>query len=559
MKSKYIFGIMTAALLLLGLPGCSDNVDSELIPSVSERLLSVDGHDTAFNLSFNAGPSTSEVQVESNTLWKVEVVCDGGWCSVDKVSGRGNESFSMSIRDNMLEKRTCSVTVYMVDAQGEKLVGVPGSSLTITVTQDVSAVRLTPSSLEPFKPQGNERQLFVVTANAAWTLDVSYEGDNASQFITITPESGDMQPVGDGTFSGEGDATFYMSVADNRTAADRKAYINLRSDVGNYSVEISQKKSDYSFDVTPGENQVVAAEGGSIAFGVLSIVGWSVESSADWVSFSVPSYAEGSDSRVETVATIAPNTSGWERSTLLRFKPADSRYQELSVSVTQRGYDMTFAISSADGAEVVKEEGGALSFDLDSRFDWTIETPTWIGPSLEKGTASTSSRGITLEIGPNSTNSNRTGTVTVVPHATTFAGGVTLDPAALGIEPLRFSVTQFGGREAAISVPWLLDGYTQTSATVEFNYYSPFAKIVEAGLQWKKEEAEAWNTETVSVSDPTEGTVSVELGALDPATRYVARGYVKDENGVVKYGSASYPFATAGQYPGNSDNPTPTK
>ena len=558
MKATYLYSILAAGALLMS-PGCSDNIDTGLVPVVSERTLAVDGHDTAFNLSFNAGPSTSEVKVESNTLWKVEVVCDGGWCSVDKVSGRGSESFSMSLRDNMLEKRTCSVTVYMVDAQGEKLTGVPGSSLTITVTQDVSAVRLTPSSLEPFKPQGNERQLFEITANVAWTLDVSYEGDNASEFISITPEGGDMHPAGDGTFSGEGAASFYMSVADNRTAADRKAYINLRSDVGNYSVEISQVKSDYSFDVTPAENQVVAAEGGRIAFGVLSIVGWSVESSADWLTFSVPSYAEGSDRRVETVATVAPNTSGRERSTLVRFKPSDSRYQELSVSVTQRGYDLAFAISSADATEVAMERGDSLSFDLDSRFDWTLETPSWVTADISGGTASTSQRMVTLEVAPNTTNSNRTGFVTVYPQPTPFAGGVTLDPSALGIGPLRFSVTQFGGREAAISVPWLLDGYTQSTATIEFNYYSPFARVVEAGLQWRKEDAAEWNTETVTVSDPTEGTVTVELGSLDSATRYVARGYVKDEDGTVKYGSVSYPFTTAGQYPSNSDNPTPSR
>ncbi len=558
MKTSKIYLILASVLLLLGLPCCSDNVDSGLVPAVSDRVLTVDGHDTAFNLSFNAGPSTNEISVESNTLWKVEVVCEGGWCSVDKVSGRGSESFSMSLRDNMIAKRTCSVTVYMVDAQGEKLVDVPGSSLTITVTQDVSAVRLDPSSLAPFAPQDNARETFHVIANVAWTLDVTYEGENAVGFITITPESGDMQAAGDGTFRGDGEATFYMSVADNRTAADRKAYINLRSEVGSYSVEITQIKSEYSFDVTPSENQVVAAEGGRIAFGVLSIVGWSVESSADWLTFSVPSYGEGSGSRIETVATVVPNTSGWERSTLVRFKPADSRYQELSVNVTQRGYDMTFAISSPDGSEVVMESGGELSFDLDSRFGWTLEAPSWVSASMEKGEASASSRRIDLKIGENTTSSNRTGTVTVVPHATAFAGGVTLDPSALGIEPLRFSVTQFGGREAAISVPWLVDGYTQTEVTIGFNYYSPFARITEAGLQWKKEDAADWNTETVKVSDPTEGTVTVELGALEPATRYVARGYVKDESGNVKYGSVSYPFATAGQYPGNSDNPTPT-
>lgn len=545
--------------MMLGVSACSDNVDTDLVPVIGDRTLSVDGHSSAFTIDFNAGPSTTDIKVESNTLWKVEAISNGGWLSVDKVSGRGDESFSLSVRDNMIETRTGSVTVYMVDAQGERLENVPGSSLTITVVQAVSKVRLEPSSLTPFAPTGNQRQLFNVIANASWTLDVSYEGSNPSQFVSITPESGDMTENGDGSFSGSNEATFYVSIADNRTAADRKAYINLHSDVGEYSVEISQLKSEYSFDVTPGENQVVAAAGGMIDFGVLSISGWTVSSSADWISFSVASYPEGSDNRVQTVATVAPNASGYERSAEIRFNPTDQAYQGLSLTLTQRGYDMTFAISSPDGSMVVKEEGGALSFDLDSRFDWNIEAPSWVGVSDYKGLASTSSKVISLKVDQNLTNDNRTGTVYVYPQPTEFAGGVVLDPEKLGIEPLRFSVTQFGGREAAISVPWLVDGYTQTEATIEFNYYSPFAEVVEAGLQYRKEDASDWATLHVAVNNPTEGTVTIDLRGLDPATKYVARGYVRDANGNTVYGTVSYPFTTAGRFPGSSDNPTPTR
>ncbi len=452
MKTKYIFGLLAAALIALA-PGCSENLDGELVPTVTERTLTVDGHDSAFNLSYNAGPSTTEIKVESNTLWKVEVICDGGWCTVDKVNGRGNESFSMSLRDNMIAARTCSMTVYMVDAQGDKVEGVPGSSLTITVKQDVSAVRLTPSSLAPFSSQGNERQLFEVTANVPWTLDVTYESGNPNEFITITPESGNMVAVGDGTFKGDDAASFYISVADNRTAADRKAYINLRSDVGNYTVEITQIKSEYSFDVSPAEPQALPADGGQIKYGVLSLSGWKVSTAADWISFSRTS-GEGSPEREETIATIFPNMTGIARTAEIHFKPDNSNYQGLSVTIVQAANDSV------------------------------------AGP--------------------------------------------------------------------AVSIPWLLDGYGQTFATVQFNFYSPFVSIVEAGLQWKKEDASDWNEKTVVPDNAIQSTLSFELTDLDPATKYVARGFVKDANGNVNYGSVSYPFTTAGLYPGNGDNPTPS-
>ncbi len=87
----------------------------------------------------------------------------------------------------------------------------------------------------------------------------------------------------------------------------------------------------------------------------------------------------------------------------------------------------------------------------------------------------------------------------------------------------------------------------------------PFARIVEAGLQWKKENDADWNTSTVAVSNPTDGTVTVDLTGLEGATKYVARGYVNDENGSITYGTVTYPFTTAGKLPGSGDNPTPTK
>lgn len=451
MKTKYIYGILAAGLMTLS-TACSNNLDTDLMPIVTERTLTVDGHDAAFKLNFNAGPSTNEINVESNTLWKVEVICDGGWCSVDKVSGRGNESFSMNLRDNMIASRTCSVTVYMVDAQGEKVEGVPGSSLTITVTQDVSAVRLTPSSLTPFKPTGNERQLFEVTANVDWTLDVTYETANSNKFITIMPESGDMQPVGDGSFKGNDAATFYINVADNRTAADRKAFLNLRSDVGNFTVEISQIKAEYSFDISPAEIQVIPSEGGQIQYGVLSLSGWKVSTAADWITFS-RTEGEGSQNREETIATIFPNTTGAVRSADIHFTPTDEAYQGLTVTVKQAAND-------------------------------SVASP-------------------------------------------------------------------------AVSIPWLINGYGQTFATVQFNFYSPYTAIAEAGMEWKKEVATDWNVETVTPENDTQSTVTFELKGLEPATKYVARGFVKDADGNVTYGAVSLPFSTAALYPFNGDNPTP--
>ena len=136
---------------------------------------------------------------------------------------------------------------------------------------------------------------------------------------------------------------------------------------------------------------------------------------------------------------------------------------------------------------------------------------------------------------------------------------VTLNPAKLGIQPINLGITQAGGREPAISIPWLSDSYSQTTATVNFNFYSPFYAIVEAGLEWSREDGTAPGKMTVRPSDSKDCTVTFDLTGLDPATRYIARGYVVDENGTTKYGEWSYPFSTTGRYPDSGDNPTPSK
>lgn len=565
MNTRYILTFMSV-MMMLGLQGCSDNYDIDNKPIVGERTLLLDEHDGAFSLNCGAEPKTYEIQVESNTLWKVDVNCTGGWCSVDKMSGRGSEPFGIVLRDNMLEKRTCSVMVYTVNAAGDAIPSEQGGkSITITVSQESSDVRLSPSSVAPLKPSENELLHFNIIANVEWTLDVSYEDDNGAKFITIKPESG-MQEVGDGTYKGNADASFNISVADNRTAMARTAYLNLRGSTSTsvYTVELTQSKADYTFDVSPLGNQVIAAKGDDINFSVYSSVSdWKIvpsqEDMPSWIKFTKMS-GEMSDNSVTTVATIAPNLTSEERQITVYFQPLQTQYEGLSVTITQRAFDFTFTMSSQGAHEIVSEKGGSLSFDLDSRFDWRLETPSWISANMVNGSSSSSSRVINLTVEPNAANSDRNGTIYVYPQSTVF-DTVTVDPQNANVQPISFSVTQYGGHAPAISQPWVMDGYTQTSAIVEFNYYSPFVDIVEAALQWKKEDAPEsdWNSVNASVSDPIAGKVTVELTGLDPATRYVARGYVRPILGEPNTGIATYPFTTAGQYPGSGHNPTPSK
>lgn len=552
-KTKY--SIIAAAIFTLAAYGCSDNYDPEFEPVATTRTLALTIDSEAYsngNLRLGAAPSTTTVKVESNTRWSVEVDCEGGWCDVDAFNGSANGTFSIMVRDNMKEERRCYVKVYMTNAAGEKE---PSGSQEITVIQVASDVRITPSSLEPFAAQMPQSKEFEIISNVAWTLSVSYESATATEFISITPLSTAMQPDGD-VFKGDGNARFSMSLQDNRTAANRTAFITLKSQVATYTVEIVQLKSEYAFDVSPAEPQIVPARGGTVDFGVMSISGWKVSSSADWISFS-PDKGQGSNSRETVSARIAPNTYGSMRSAEIRFTPDSPNYQGLSVTVTQLGYDLTFSMSPTGSLGVLTDEAQQETIYIDSRFDWQLVAPEWIVADATTGGASLTEQMVRLNISRNQGNATRTGTIALYPLPTAMEGGITLDPADSGIEPRYLSVTQFGGQDAAVSIPWLANGYTQTSATVLFNYYSPYYGIVQAGLQWREEDETEWKTISVTPENKVEGTVSIELTGLESAARYVARGFVTDENGKTVYGSATLPFTTAGLRPGPDDNPTP--
>lgn len=553
MKKK-IYSLFAAGAIALGMTGCSDNYNSVLEPLETVRTLVLDVESQAYDnghLDLGAAPTTTEVKVESNTRWAAEVAdCNGGWCEISVFSGTGNGSFNISVRENMQELRTCYVRVYKVDAQGEKDLD---GSREITIRQEASNVRLSPSSLEPFPADNPQNQEFEVVSNVAWTLTVAYETNEIVKFVTVTPLSGDMSATGDESFAGTGDARFNISLQSNRTAATRKAFITLKSEVSEYTVEVLQQASEYTFDVSPTAAQVIPAEGDTKTFGVLSLSDWTIECAADWIVF-LPNSGSASDSRVQTVATILPNTTREERTTEIHFKPKDSQYSGLSVTVLQHAFDMAFGFDMGHG--VVEPSGGKVQYNIISRFNWELVVPDWCSTEYTSGDAALQTRSGNVEVEKNVSNDTRTGEVIIVPQPTDF-NGVTINPNDVGIEPLKGYITQFGGQKAAVSVPWVLNDFTQTTATVEFSYYSPYYKITEAGIELTSENSSESKVIPGNLDGPNSGLVSINLTDLQAATNYYVRSFVTDERGDRVVNSVEFSFRTAGQRPTEPDNPTP--
>ncbi|MBD5356322.1 MAG: hypothetical protein HDR88_04865 [Bacteroides sp.] len=668
---KFIYLMLTLAAFSLGITGCSDNTDDNLIPEQRETTLIIKSITSASGetytndetLTLGAGAHKLTVEVESNTRWKVEIVMeeggDGGWCSSNIISGLKDESFILTLRDNRNEKRKCNVNLYKVTIDNGEEVTDKTATRSITIEQDNSEVYLTPSSVEPFRASNPRTEQFQIEAdNIDWTLSIYYPGTDLIEFITIIPDPDkEIDIVNSREFTGSGDSGFTIELLDNRTAADRSARLTLSSDVGNYTVEITQLASDYSFEVSPAETQVIRAEGDTIKFKIRSLSNWTAETVCDWLTITNKS-GNASPTREENPVIVLPNLTGEERTGNIKFTPDNNDYRPVTISIVQKAYDSILYVSPTDTqyveavgdvvnytitslanwsvttpAEWIKlpednegvatqepknypvtvmpnltsgERRGEITFKpatagydditvtiiqrpfdlsfyadkeslgilnseaqttdikLDSRFDWEIRLPDWISSTITSGNASDREQTITLDIARNTSNNDRNGNITIVPLTTQFANDAPINPSNVGVSTINIPVTQFGGREPAISQPWLNDEYSQTSTVVNFTYYSPYYTITGVGLQWRKADASEndWLTEPVEIlNDGTnDGTVSIKIEGLEAATDYLVQGFVVYNDGSReqrKYSPVSLPFKTPGTKPGENDNPTP--
>ena len=106
-------GILIAALLTAG---CGGGKDSTSSLSVSPTTLTFDSADA----------DTKTVQVESNGKWTV-AVADGSWCSVDRASGSGNKTLSVSVSANTSAlQRNTTVTLNGAGSPASFTVSQPG-------------------------------------------------------------------------------------------------------------------------------------------------------------------------------------------------------------------------------------------------------------------------------------------------------------------------------------------------------------------------------------------------------------------------------------------------
>ena len=355
MTKKIYAGLLPAVITsLLLAAGCSDNYDL-LYKPVGEKLTltatpaSDNFSDSNHTLALAASPSTTTVTVESNTSWEVKITYNNaeesqGWCTTSAYSGSGDGAFDISVLENLVDERKCTVTVSSVDSHGEALTD--GVSSQFNITQNSSNVRLSPSEVEPFTAGDPRSESFSIIANddIEWTLALSYEeqsGGQTSEFMHISNMNGaDVSQDDNGGYSGMGNASFTLTLDANRINAARIGFITLQSGVGTYTVEIRQLAAEYTFDVSLDDYRAIPASGGTLQFGVYSpLIGWEVQGVPTWVSFS-PANGEASGDRITVTATVEPTPTGIDRSATVAFVPQGENadlYPKVDVQIVQSG------------------------------------------------------------------------------------------------------------------------------------------------------------------------------------------------------------------------------
>lgn len=577
MKKKIIYGLLSLLAMTLGtatLFSCSDNYDQLYKPETSALELDLkienlqSGTYSNYTLSLPASMSTTTVEVCTNTRWKVRVEESDGWCAiVNNGDGKGNGTFGIRVEQNYGgAERNCRVVVLPTDADGNEITGDPAKS--IVISQSYSDVYFNPYSLETFAANDITSRIIEIVADddIDWTMSVTYNDDSNTGFIHIDNLKFSNQQEEYSNVSnlqGHGSATFNLHLDANHSTAARAGSIILESGVGRIALSISQGGTQASFDAGfDNLPDAVSGTGATISASVYSPdVSWEIQDVRSWMKFDKLSGAANSGT-TNLIAEIAPNPSTTPRSAIIYFKPLDDRYPTIAQEITQAG--MVFKIDDYN-PDIVYQDGETREIRFESQLDWEVSDLSNVeieGGQLS-GSGSDGQQSIKFTIRKYEGNSSRNCGFKIRPKTTDFGVYGTLSANDITISPLEINLVQFGGREPAVSMPWVTS-FGQTFAKVEFNYYSPFHDVTGAGIRWKKydEGDDKWQTlEYSAVEAPHNGYITVEIDNLTAATQYVLQGYVvysKDDGTDTKFGPVTQvPFTTAGTRPGSGDNPTP--
>jgi len=328
--------------------------------------------------SYSVNPSTLTIPAGGSTGTSVSVntaaACgwsassNVSWISIASGSGSGNGTVTIVVAANNGGARSGTLTIN-------------GQSVTVNQAAAPCTYSVSPTTLSVAGGGGPTGSVTVTTgAGCAWTAT-----SNAS-WLSITAGA-----------SGSGNATVSISAAANTSAA-RTGTLT----VANQTVTVNQAATTCSYSVTPTTVAIGASGGTGTAISVSAGSGctWTATTSAGWITILTGASGTGNGS---VTYSVQANTGSARTGTLT--------VAGQSVTVSQSA-PCTYNISPAN--KTVDKDAGTDSVSVTTQTGcaWTaVSNTSWI--TITSGSSGTGNGTVEYSVPRNTTDSNRTGTLTI--------------------------------------------------------------------------------------------------------------------------------------------------
>jgi BACON domain-containing protein/all-beta uncharacterized protein len=360
--------VYEARVSAVGPGGVADSAPSNTFSFATSCTFAISP--TGFNAPASGASGTVTVTAATGCAWST--VGTASWITVTSgASGSGAGSVVFTVAPNTATSaRTGSLTV-------------GGQTFTVTQAGLACTYALTPASQSV--PAAGGTTSFTVTAPAgcAWTATPT------AAWITVAAGP-----------SGSGNGTVTIMVAANSATNTRSGGVN----VGGQVFVVSQAATTCGFSVSP-TSQTLPASGGSASISVATSAAcsWTSSSATPWIS--IVSGASGNGAGTVSISASA-NSGSTARSATITIAGQ-------SVSVSQPAattQNCTFTLSPTSKSVNAKASTGTISVSTGTGCNWSaVSSASWL---TAKGSGTTSGS-VTYSVAANTTNAQRSGTITV--------------------------------------------------------------------------------------------------------------------------------------------------
>ena len=324
------------------------------------------------SLSVKAAASSVNVAVTANVEWTA--TCSDTWLSLE-CSGN---TLNVTIAENLGASR--STTIHL------KRTGTDGTLATIEVAQGEAGV--TGSTEQLTLDVNGEERLYTFEADASWTATTS-----APAWLTVTPANGSHV-----------DKQVKITAQPNYQTNERSGFVyikigsttKLEIPVKQNGVEMTMSETSLKFDADTEIKTVT----------ITSNVPWQIINKPEWITVS-PSNGETGSTNIDIKAEA--NNDNSPRDGRVEFAIGGGTNGFLSIDVSQNGAHITEVPNSLD----ILSYAQSFAIDVHATGFWMVTTDSgdWIQVSP---TEHTGDGVLEIKIAENTTDSKRTGTVTII-------------------------------------------------------------------------------------------------------------------------------------------------